>query len=129
MDPAKLVTMSKWPITIKNKEVEVFLRFANYDCQYIVNYIVNVRRLINLTKYVSFVQCHIQSYDRHVLRAGFLSPPILIQLDVILKATMECDATKQVIAGILSAYHVVDGCKPFYPVDNNTITISATHHN
>ena len=38
MDPAKLKTMSKWPIPTKKKEVQAFLGFANYYCRCIVNY-------------------------------------------------------------------------------------------
>ena len=30
MDPAKLATMSKWPVPTKTKEVQGFLGFANY---------------------------------------------------------------------------------------------------
>ena len=37
MDPSTLKTMSKWPIPTKKEEVQAFLGFANYYCQFIVN--------------------------------------------------------------------------------------------
>ena len=37
MDPAKLETMSKWPVPTKKKAVQAFLGFANYYCRFIEN--------------------------------------------------------------------------------------------
>ena len=54
MDPAKLETMSKWPIPTKKKEVQAFLGFANYYRGFIVNDSAKARPLIDLTKDVPF---------------------------------------------------------------------------
>ena len=42
---------------------------------------------------------------------------------------MENDASNLAIAGILSQYQVVNGCKQLYPVEYNAKTLSATQRN
>ena len=42
---------------------------------------------------------------------------------------METNASKQAIAGILSQYHIVYGCKRLHPVAYHTETFSVTQHN
>ena len=54
MDPAKLHTMSKWPISIKDNKVQVFLGFANDHCQFIDNYSAKTCRLLNLRTAIPF---------------------------------------------------------------------------
>ena len=54
MDPSKFETMSKWPIPTKKKEVQAFLGFPNYYCQFIVNYSAKARPIIDPTKDVLF---------------------------------------------------------------------------
>ena len=77
MDPSKLKIMSKWPIPTKKKEVQVFLGFANYYGQFIVNYSTKARPCIDLTKDVPFTwgQTQQQVFDK--VQARFLSAPIL----------------------------------------------------
>ena len=60
MDPLKLETMSRWPITTKKKEVQAFLGFANYYRQFIVNYSAKARPLSDFTKDVTFTWGHTQ---------------------------------------------------------------------
>ena len=50
MDPAKLETISKWPVPTKKKEVQAFLSFANYYRRFIENYSAMARPLIDLTE-------------------------------------------------------------------------------
>jgi len=54
MDPTKLEAMSKWPIPMKKKKVQPFLRFANYYRQFIANYSGKARQLVDLTRDVPF---------------------------------------------------------------------------
>ena len=42
---------------------------------------------------------------------------------------METYASNQAIAGILSQYHVVNGCKQLHPVEYHAKTLSSTQHN
>ena len=129
MDPSKLETMSKWPIPTKKKEVLAFLGFANYYRRFIINYSAKARPLIDLTKYVPFTWGHTQQQAFDKLRARFLSAPILTQFDRTLETIIETDACNQAIAGILSQYHVVNGCKQLHPLEYHAKTLSATERN
>ena len=42
---------------------------------------------------------------------------------------METDASNQAIAGILSQYHAVNGCKQLPPVEYHVKTLSSTQRN
>ena len=42
---------------------------------------------------------------------------------------METDASNQAIAGILSQYHIINGCKYLHPVEYYAKTLSSTQHN
>src|SRR5438445_12967509 len=99
MDPAKLETMSQWPIPTKKKEVQAFLGFANYYRRFILNYSAKAGRLIDLTKDVPFSWGHEQQQAFEELRERFLSAPILTQLDRTLETTMETDRSNQAIGG------------------------------
>ena len=52
-----------------------------------------------------------------------------MQFDRTLETITETDASKQAIAGVLSQYHVVNGCKQLYPVEYDGKTLSATQRN
>ena len=69
MDPSKLETMSKWPISMKKKEVQAFLGFANYYCRFIINYSAKACPFIDLTKDVPFTWEHSQQQAFDNLRA------------------------------------------------------------
>src|SRR5258706_4900792 len=129
MDPAKLETMSKWPIPTKKKEVQAFLGFANYYRRFIINYSAKARPLIDLTRDVPFSWGHQQQQAFDELRARFLSAPILTQFDRNLETIMETDASNQAIAGILSQYHIIKGSKQLHPVEYHAKTLSDLQRN
>ena len=129
MDPSKLENMSKWPIRTKKKEVQAFLGFANYYRRFIINYSTKACPLINLTKDVPFTAGHTQQQAYDELQAQFLSAPILTQFDRTLETIMETDASNQAIAGILSQYYVVNGCKQLHAVEYHTKSLSAIQRN
>ena len=129
MDPAKLETMSKWPVPTKKTEVQVFLGFANYYRRFIENYSAKARLLIDLTKDVPFSWWHQQQQAFDELRTRFLSAPILTQFDRTLETIMETDASNQAIACILSLYHIVNGAKQLHPVEYHAKTLSAAQRN
>ena len=60
MDPAKLETMSKWPVPTKKQEVQAFLGFPNYYRRFIENYSAKARPLIDLANEVPFSYGHPQ---------------------------------------------------------------------
>ena len=107
----------------------MFLGFANYYRRFIVNYSAMARPLIVLTKDVPFTWRHTQEQAFDELRARFLSAPICTQFDRTLETMMETDASNQAIAGILSQYHVVNGCKQLHPVVYHAKTLSSTQRN
>ena len=102
MDPAKLETMSKWPVPTKQTEVQSFLGFASYDRRFIENYCTQGRPLIDLTQDVPFICGHQQQVAFDELRTRSLSAPILTQFDRTLETIKKTDASNQTIAGILS---------------------------
>ena len=121
--------MSKWLIATKKKEVLAFLGFANYYFRFIVNYSAEARLVIDLTKDVPFTWGHTQQQAFDELRARFLSAPILTQFDGTLETIVETDASNQAIVGMLSQYHIVNGCKQLHPVEYHAKTLSATQCN
>ena len=129
MDPSKLVTSSKWPIPTKKKEVQAFLVFTNYYPRFIVNHSAKAHLLIDLIQDVPFTWGQTQQKACDELWARFLSSPILTQFDRTFETIMETDGSKQAIPGILSQYHVVNGCKPLHLVEYHAKTLTATQHN
>ena len=129
MDPAKLETMSNWPVPTKKKEVKAFSGFANYYRRFIENYGAKERPLIAFTKDVPFSCGHQQQQAFDELRTKLVSAPILTQFDRTLETIMETDASNQAIAGILSQYHIVNGAKQLHPVACHGKTLSAAERN
>ena len=129
MDPAKLETMSKWPVPTKRKEVQALLGIANYYRRFIEDYSAKARPLIDLTKDVPFSCGHQQQQAFDELRTRFLSAPILPQFDRTLETIMETDAINQAIAGILSQYQIVNGAKQLHPVKYHAKTPYAAQRN
>ena len=129
MDPAKLATMSKWPVPTKKKEVQAFTGFAHYYRQFIENYSPKARPLIDLTKDVAFSRRYQQQQAFDELRTRFLSAPIHTQFDRTLETIMETDTCNQAIAGIQSQYHNVNGAKQLHAVEHHANSLSATERN
>ena len=129
MDPAKLETMSKWPVPTEKNQVQAFLGFANYYHRFIENYSAKACPLIDLTKDVPFSSGHHQQQAFDKLRTIFLSAPILTQFDRTLETIMETDASNQAIASFLSQYHIVNGAKQLLPVEYHVKTLPTTQRN
>ena len=129
MDSSKLVTMYKWPVPTKKKEVQVFLGFTNYYRRFIKNYSTKARPLIDITKDVPFSWGHQQQQAFDELRTRSFPAPILTQFDRTLVTIMETDASNQAIAGILSQYHILNGAKKLHPVEYHKGTLSAVQRN
>ena len=129
MDPAKLETMSKWPVRTKKTEVQTLLDFANYYRRFIEDYSAKARPLIDLTKDLPFSWGHQQQQAHDELRTRFLSALILTQFDRTLATIMETDASNHAIAGILSQYHIVNRAKQLHPVEYHVKTLSTALRN
>ena len=129
MDPSKLETMSNWSIPTNKKVVQESLGFANYYSRFIINYNSKACPLIDLTIDVPFTCGHASQQAFDELGTRFLPGPILTQFDGTLETIIETDAGNQPIAGILSQYHVVCGCKQLYPVEYHAKTLSSSQRN
>ena len=117
MDPAKVETISKWPVPTKKKEVLAFLGIANYYRRCIENYRCKARPLTKITKHLPFSCGHQQQQAFDELRSRFLSAPILTQFDSTLETIMETDASNQAVAGILSQFHIINRAMQLHPVE------------
>ena len=55
MDPTKLDIIAKWPTPTKKKELQTFLRFANYYHHFVSTYSEKAWLLTQLTQDVPFI--------------------------------------------------------------------------
>ena len=117
MDPAKVETISKWPVPPKKKEFLAFLGFADYYRRFIENYRCKARPVSKITKDLRFSCGHQQQQAFDELRSRFLSAPILTQFDPTLETIMETDASNQAVAGMLSQYHIINGAMQLHAVE------------
>ena len=129
MDPAKLESMSKWPVPTKNKEVLAFLGFANYDRRFIENDSAKARPLIDLNNDVPSSWAHQQQQAFDELRTRFSSAPIPAQCDRTLENISDTDASDRAIAGILSQCHIVNGEEQLHRVEYHGKPHSAANRN
>ena len=49
IDPQKITTITDWPTSIKLKQVQSFLGFANFYCHFIANFFKIIKPLTHLT--------------------------------------------------------------------------------
>ena len=129
MQAEKVNVIQDWPMPTKKKQVQAFLRFANYYRRFIKNYSVKVKPLTELTKDIPFSwkAQHQEAFDN--LKIAFTSAPVLQPFDRSRETIIETDTSNQVIASILSQYLIRDGVKTLYPIDYHAKTLSAAERN
>src|SRR6201985_3987839 len=102
MDPGKIQTVLEWRTPESVKDVQSFLRFANFYRRFIVGYSKLTRPLTDLTKksekFRWSTECE-RAFDE--LKQRFTSAPILRYFDPQL-CVIECDASDFPIGAILS---------------------------
>ena len=77
----------------KKKQVQAFLGFANYYCQFIKNYSAKVKPLTELTKDILFSSKVQQQEAFDNLKIAFTSAPVLQPFDLSQDTIMETDAS------------------------------------
>jgi len=99
----KIQTISNWPEPRKVKDVQSFLGFANFYCQFIFNYsdiVVPLTRLTRKDAPWNFSEDCRRSFN--ALKHTFTTAPILTHFIPDTPIIMETDASDYAVAGILS---------------------------
>jgi hypothetical protein len=104
MDKRKLAAVKEWPTPTTLKEVQSFLRFANFYRRFIKNYSKIAAPLTAMTKGKSVPFNWGDGEDAAFRRliAAFTTAPILRHYDPSLRIKMETDASGFALGGILS---------------------------
>ena len=119
IDTENVGAIQKWEASSTMKYVQVFLGFANFYCQFILEFSKKIKPLNNLTKgtqytikkgtkkvrYEAFVwskACQ-QAFER--LKRAFTTAPVLAHYDSKLELWVETNASNFVVAGVLSQMH------------------------
>jgi hypothetical protein len=105
MDPAKVATVQEWPEPQNVKDVQSFLRFANFYRRFVKGYSQIVAPMTRLTRkdtrFLWSAECS-QSFE--TLKKAFTTAPVLRHFDYERQIIVETDASNYVSAGILSQY-------------------------
>jgi RNase H-like domain found in reverse transcriptase/Reverse transcriptase (RNA-dependent DNA polymerase)/Integrase zinc binding domain/Chromo (CHRromatin Organisation MOdifier) domain len=103
MDPAKISSITSWPIPRSVHDIQVFIGFANFYRRFIFNY-SNVLRPITslLKKNVPFSWSSIAQESFDLLKTAFTTAPVLQHFDPSLPSIVEADSSDFALACILS---------------------------
>ena len=105
MDPTKVAVVQDWETPPNLKDVQAFLRFANFYRQFILGYSKIVAPLTALTKKDQRFQWNPAAQSAfEELKQAFCSAPILAHFDQDRECIVETDASDYVSAGILCQY-------------------------
>ena len=119
MDTKKVEAIQKWEVLLSVKDVQAFLGFANFHCQFIPEFLKKVKSLNKLTKgtqyttrkdnkKIRYEAFHWSTTCQQVfedLKLAFTTAPVLAHYDSSLETWVETDASDFVIAGVLSQMH------------------------
>jgi len=103
MSPDKIQTISDWPEPQKVKDIQSFLGFTNFYCQFIFNYLDIVVPLTQITRkdapwnFSKDCRCSFNA-----LKHAFTTVPILTHFILDTPIIVETDASDYAITGILS---------------------------
>jgi len=99
----KITTICNWPEPRKVKDIQSFLRFANFYCHFIFNYSDIVVPLTQLTwKNAPWNFSEECRHSFNMLKWAFTTTPILTHFILDSPITMETDASDYTVTGILS---------------------------
>jgi hypothetical protein len=110
MDPTKVTqTVLDWQTLGSVRDVQCFLRFANFYCKFIKNYSSLILPLTQLTqKNQSFIWTASTAQAFMELKKAFTFAPILAHVDPLKPFLIEADASEFALGSILSQ-HGEDG--------------------
>ena len=105
IDPAKVETVTNWPIPVNVKDVQSFLGFANFYRRLVYGFSNIAGPLTNLTKNeTEFRWTEKCQTAFEILKKAFTSDVILRHFDPDRPIVVETDASDYVSGGILSQY-------------------------
>src|ERR1700742_2179786 len=105
MDPAKVAAVADWPVPLKKKDLQSFIRFCNYYRRFIQVFSRIARPLHDLTRDVPYVWTDSQQTAFDKLKACIASEPTLSLPKEKGAWRVECNASNYAIGGVLSQQH------------------------
>ena len=103
MSPDKITTIADWPEPCKVKDIQSFLGFTNFYCQFIFNYSDITVLLTQLTwKDAPWNFSEECCCSFNALKHAFTTAPILTHFIPDTPITVETDASDYTVTGILS---------------------------
>ena len=103
MDPLKVLAILKWPNLTNVKQVRAFLRLGNFYQQFIKDYAIIARLLMDLTcKDTPFTFRDKEGGAFNALKVAFTKAPVLQYPDQDCEFQLETDASKFAVRGVLS---------------------------
>jgi len=103
MDPVKIAGVAEWPVPMSKKEVQSFVGFTNFYCQFISNFSHHAHPLFDLTKKdVRFTwgNCEQDAFDQ--LKELVTLVPVLALLDNERLYCVEADGSGVATGAVLS---------------------------
>src|SRR5436190_7368487 len=109
MDPARISTISDWPIPRSVTDIQIFLGFANFYRRFIDGYSRVVMPITSLLRTkgnppFEWTPAAQEAFDR--LKYLFTSAPILRHFDPDLQITLHSDSSGFALSGIISQPHL-----------------------
>ena len=108
--PSKLDLIVTWPVPTTHRKVQVFLRFANFYCRFILDYsrvAVGFTDLLKGGTNIKFkgvrfkmIQNAMDSFNE--LKRLFSCASMLVHYSSIRRILLECDASSYAVGAILS---------------------------
>jgi hypothetical protein len=121
MDPARIATITEWPVPKSHREVQVFIGFANFYRRFIRYFSRIAAGLTNLLKEGKkgkFTQKFVLTSEAkkafEELKRAFTSAPMLMHFDPKRKILIETDASGYALSGVISQWY--EGEDRWHPV-------------
>lgn len=106
MDPAKLKTITEWPMRKNLNELRRFIGFTNFHRRFIVNFSKRIAKLTDLTKDGLDVEEGLCSGEARTcfreMIVSFSYSPFLRHFDFSLKSMIQVDASAYAFSEVLS---------------------------
>jgi len=103
MDPSKVEGITNWPTPTKVKEVQLFLRLANFYRRFVKDFSKIAAPLHKLTRKDQkwgWDAVHQKAFDE--LKARFMKQPILMMVDTMKELCIKSDASDFATGAVLS---------------------------
>src|SRR5438045_6320935 len=106
MDPARISTITEWPVPRSVTDIQVFLGFANFYRRFINGYsrvVLPITSLLRKNQPFDWSPVAQETFDR--LKVLFTSAPILLHFDLALIVSLHSISSCYAISGIISQPH------------------------